>query len=143
MRRFVLVLLLLAAALPGRAQVPATDLGAADRAAIRAAIEGQMAAFRRDDGPGAFAFASPGIQTLFGTPDNFMAMVRAGYQPVYRPRGVAFRDPVRLGDQLVQPVEVIGPDGAAVLALYPMERQPDGSWRIAGCQLVDLPDQRA
>ena len=142
MRRLALALMLLLAALPARAQVPATDVGAADGAAIRGVISSQMAAFGRDDGPGAFAFASPGIQAMFGSPENFMAMVRAGYQPVYRPRDVAFRELVHVGDTLVQPVEVIGPDGVAVLALYAMERQADGSWRIAGCQLVPLPDRR-
>jgi ketosteroid isomerase-like protein len=28
--------------------------------------------------------------------------------------------------------------GRAWLALYPMEKQPDGSWRINGCQLAPL-----
>ena len=31
---------------------------------------------------------------------------------------------------------------AAKTALYAMERQADGSWRIAGCQLLPLPDRR-
>ena len=26
--------------------------------------------------------------------------------------------------------------GAAYLAIYPMERQPDGSWKIDGCYLA-------
>jgi len=30
---------------------------------------------------------------------------------------------------------VIGPDGRGVIALYRMEEQPDGSWRIAGVTL--------
>jgi hypothetical protein len=140
MRRFLLALLLLVA--PAAAQVPATDVAPGDHAAIRGVIAGQMAAFRRDDGAAAFAFASPGIQRIFGNPDNFMAMVRGGFQPVYRPRDVAFRELLRLGDTLIQPVEVIGPDGVAQLALYAMEQQADGSWRIAGCELVAMPDRR-
>ena len=141
MRR-VLIALLLLVALPSWAQLPATDIGGADRLAIRGVIAGQMEAFRRDDGAAAFAFASPGIQRIFGSPDNFMAMVRGGFQPVYRPRDVAFRELLRLGDTLIQPVEVIGPDGVAQLALYAMEQQADGSWRIAGCELVAMPDRR-
>jgi len=143
MRRWFLAFALLVAASPAGAQIPATDVGAADRAAIRGAIAGQIAAFRRDDGVAAFGFASPGIRGMFGTPDNFMAMVRGGYRPVYRPQDVAFRELLRLGDTLIQPVAVIGPDGARALALYAMERQSDGSWRIAGCQLVDPPDEDA
>jgi hypothetical protein len=120
----------------------AEDLSAADRGAIRAVVEDQLAAFQRDDGDAAFAFASPGIRAQFGTVDNFMAMVRAGYQPVYRPREVAFGD-VRVDDggRIVQRVLLVGPDGVPVVALYTMERQPDGSWRIAGCTLTRSPDK--
>ena len=38
---------------------------------------------------------------------------------------------------------VVGPDGHAYMAYYTMERQPDGSWRISGCHLVELEDQSA
>jgi len=40
----------------------------------------------------------------------------------------------------VQHVELTGPDGAAAEALYFMERESDGSWRIDGCMLTK-PDQ--
>jgi hypothetical protein len=33
-------------------------------------------------------------------------------------------------------VDLIGPDGEAATALYAMEQEPDGSWRIAGCMLL-------
>jgi hypothetical protein len=36
----------------------------------------------------------------------------------------------------MQKVEVIGPDGRPALALYDMEHETDGSWRISGCRLV-------
>jgi len=108
--------------------------------AIRTVIESQMAAFRIDDGPGAFAFASPGIQSIFQNPDNFMRMVRTGYQPVYRPQSVEFLDLVNGQLGPVQRVRVVGPDGHAWIAHYSMEQQPDGSWRIDGCTLTDAPD---
>lgn len=31
---------------------------------------------------------------------------------------------------------IIGPDGAAALTLYTMEREQDGTWRIDGCVLM-------
>ena len=37
---------------------------------------------------------------------------------------------------IVQRVELIGPDGKPALALYVMQRQPDGSWKINGCFLT-------
>ena len=72
-------------ALGARAETP-SGVGAADRAAIRQVIEGQLDAFRRDDGVAAFSFASPSIRRMFETPDIFMDMVLRGYQEVYRPR---------------------------------------------------------
>ncbi len=109
-------------------------------AAIRSVIESQMAAFRIDDGPAAFAFASPGIQAQFQTPEIFMSMVKTGYAPVYRPQSVEFRELMHAAGGPVQVVHIVGPDGSAVLALYSMEQQPDGSWRIDGCTLTAAPD---
>jgi ketosteroid isomerase-like protein len=115
---------------------PARDIGAADRGTIRAVITEQIAAFRRDDAAAAFGFAAPNIQAMFGSPERFLSMVRDSYQPVYRPSDVAFGELVRIDGQLIQLVQLVGPDGAPRLALYFMERQPDGTWRIAGCTLT-------
>jgi hypothetical protein len=134
----ILIVLLVAQAF---AQAPATDIGTADRATIRGVIESQIAAFRRDDGPGAFAFASPAIKRLFGTPENFMDMVRGGYPQVYRPSSVSFGELMRAGETLVQLVEIVGPDGLPVIAVYEMERQPDGTWQINGCSLLRPPER--
>jgi hypothetical protein len=134
----VLVIALRAAAVV--AETPA--LASRDRAAIRGVIEAQLEAFRADDGARAFSFASPGIQGLFHDPDTFMRMVREGYQPVYRPRAVEFRDLVPLEGRWTQRVLFVGPDGVPVIARYPMQRQPDGSWRIDGCVLERVLEQR-
>jgi hypothetical protein len=99
-------------------------------------IESQLQAFLKDDGSMAFSFATPAIQAIFQTPDNFMAMVRAGYQPVYRPRAVSFKDIVEFNGGPAQRVIVVGPDGVPVMAVYPMRRMQDGTWRIDGCYLV-------
>jgi hypothetical protein len=72
---------------------------------------------------------------MFGTPETFMDMVRQGYQPVYRPRAFDFREIVTLHGQPAQRVDVIGPDGRPVIAIYPMRQLPDGTWRIDGCFL--------
>lgn len=113
----------------------------ADRSQIRAVIERQMTAFRADDKAGAFALASPAIQSMFVTPEAFMNMVKSGYQPVYRPKVVEFQEIVQLDGAPVQRVYVVGPDGVPTIALYPMQRQPDGSWRINGCYLVPTDDR--
>jgi hypothetical protein len=122
------------------APVFAQDLSPADRSAIRDVIQGQVDAFRRDDGEGAFGYASPTIRGMFGTSDIFMDMVRQGYQPVYRPRVFDFREIVTLHGQVTQKVHVVGPDGRPVTAFYPMVQLPDGTWRINGC-FLQAPDE--
>lgn len=110
----------------------------ADARAVREVIEAQLDAFRRDDAEQAFSYAAPGIRETFGTAESFMAMVRTQYSVVYRPRSVGFDPPVIAGDELVQPVRMTDAEGRAWLALYPMEKLPDGRWRINGCQLARL-----
>ena len=111
------------------------DVSPADRSAIREVIQSQVEAFRRDDGAGAFGYASPAIRGMFGSPEIFMDMVRQGYQPVYRPQVFEFREIVSLHGQVTQKVHVVGPDGRPVTAYYPMTQLPDGTWRIDGCYL--------
>lgn len=120
---------------PARAD-DAASVSAADHRAIEQVITSQIDAFRHDAGDAAFSFASPNIQLMFGDAPHFMAMVTQGYPPVYRPRSFTFEQLVTINQRIVQRVMVIGPDGAAALALYTMEREPDGTWRIDGCTLT-------
>ena len=144
MRRIFSLLLLIAAWAAGPpALAVEAPLTAGDRKEIRQIIADQMEAFQRDDGVAAFAYASPTIREMFKTPDSFMAMVRRGYAPVYRPRQVEFWDLIEDAAKPTQQVYVVGPDGVPVMALYEMQRQPDGSWRIDGCRLVRSPERPA
>ena len=127
---------LLPVAFVASAALAAEPPGDSDRAAIRDVISGQLEAFRRDDGPTAFGFAAPAIRRHFADVDTFMAMVRNGYEPIYRNSDFAFRDLRQVDDLVIQRVHVVGKDGAEVTAVYVMERQPDGGWRIAGCTLA-------
>jgi hypothetical protein len=139
MRILLLAVLLLMGWAPA---VPAAELTPADRTLIRQVIEDQIQAFRNDDGERAFSFAAPGIRTMFGTPERFMAMVRGSYPQVYRPREVAFRELQVIEDEIVQPVTMVGPDGVPVVAIYKMEWQEgDRVWRINGCFLLPSPDK--
>jgi hypothetical protein len=137
MRTLVLALWL-AVATAGPAA--ALELAPAERGAIRGVVEAQLDAFQRDAGAEAFGYASPSIRGIFQTPARFMRMVREGYAPVYRPQRVEFRDIVRWRGRITQRVHLVGPDGAPVIANYLMEQQADGSWRIDGCILEEVPD---
>lgn len=134
--RFAAAVLVLAAGLltirPASAELP----GPADQVEIRAVISAQIEAFRSDRAGEAYSYASPTIRGIFPTAEVFLDMVRTGYQPVYRPREVIFRELVEdpaLG--LIQKVFLVGPDGVPVMAHYQMQRQPDGTWKINGCRL--------
>ena len=135
MAAFLRALLLALAPLVASAQ---DAVPPADAQAVRAVIEAQLEAFRRDDAARAFSLATPGIRETFGSAENFLAMVRASYAVVYRPKSVAFEAPLVIDGDVVQPVRLTDAEGRAWLALYPMQRQPDGSWRTNGCQLARL-----
>ncbi|MBC7280430.1 DUF4864 domain-containing protein [Hoeflea sp.] len=109
-----------------------------DAATARGVIESQIEAFLADDMATAYSFAAPSIKRLYPDQDRFSAMVRRGYQPVYRPGNYAFgRGKIGPdGAGLVQEVLISGPDGADWTALYSLERQPDGSFKINGVQMI-------
>jgi hypothetical protein len=134
--RAVASLLWLVLAGTAAAQSLPPGVTAADRTAIQDVIRHQLDSFQHDDGPGAYAFAAPSIQRMFPDPGTFIDMVRRGYPPVYRPRSTEFSELALRDGDLVQEVELVGPDGRPALALYTMERTPDGSWLISGCALV-------
>ncbi|HEV8391195.1 MAG TPA: DUF4864 domain-containing protein [Dongiaceae bacterium] len=138
-RRSILIALTL---LTGAALARADEsVAPADARAIQQVIQGQMNAFKIDDWNAAFAYAAPSIQTKFQSPQVFSQMVTQAYQPVYRPRGVEFREIKASEFGPTQEVHVIGPDGLSYLAYYTMEKQADGTWRISGCYLVRAEDE--
>ena len=128
-------LLGLALALPAW-PAAADRVNSADAAEIRAVINRQIDAFRRDDARGAFALTSPGVQQAFRTPEKFLDAVRVDYRPVYRPATLAFLDLLIMGDDVVQPVQVTDRAGTQWVAYYAMQRQRDDSWKANGCHLV-------
>jgi hypothetical protein len=130
LRSLLVSLLLLMPAAP-QAAVSAQDL-----AEIRAVINRQIDAFRRDDARGAFALVSPGVQQAFGTPERFLDVVRVSYRAVYRPASVAFLGLTVMGGDAVQQVQITDGSGAVWIAYYAMQRQRDGTWRTNGCHLV-------
>jgi hypothetical protein len=114
------------------------DLSPADRDAIRSVITAQLDAFQADDGLQAFHYAAPAIRQQFKTVANFMAMVKVSYPAVYRPRGVIFSGLTEMQGLPAQAVLLMGQGGEVVKALYLMQCQTTGDWRIAGCFLVPV-----
>ncbi len=114
-----------------------TSVGPGDQARIQQVITAQIEAFRHDDGKAAFAFAAPNIHRKFGNGEVFLDVVRRAYPPVFRPRAFNFGALLTDDGAVTQKVTIVGPDGATSLALYDMEHEADGTWRIAGCSLAE------
>lgn len=127
--------LALAAASPSAlaAQRDADTLPSVEWKAIQRAISEQRSALVAGDAAKAFGYASPGIRDQFGGPDTFFAMVRTGYAALISARYVEFLEGAVIDGTVVQPLRLIDADNTVRVALYTMERQDDGTWRIAGC----------
>jgi hypothetical protein len=111
-----------------------------DRMAMQQIVESQLDAFAADRGEEAYSYAAPVVRSVFPNADSFMAMVKGGYQPVYRNSTREFVEAVE--DAAGRPtmrVRLTALDGKRYEALYVLERQPDGSWKIAGCALIAIP----
>jgi hypothetical protein len=109
--------------------------------AVREVVQAQLDAFLHDDAERAFELATPAIRKAFGSAENFLEMVRSSYAVVYRPKSVVFETPLLADGQVIQPVRLSDTEGRGWIAVYPMQRQPDGSWRTNGCQLRRLAGQ--
>ena len=101
-------------------------------------IQAQIGAFLHDDAATAYSFAAPGIKALFPDKDSFFAMVKKAYQPVYHPGNYAFGKSRAIDNDAVvyQEVMITGTDGKDWTAIYQITRQPDGSYKINGVQIL-------
>lgn len=109
---------------------------AADWDRIRGVVTAQREALVAGDGERAFAFATPALRRQYGSAEAFMRMVRSGYQALVDARYVELLEGAVIEGSTIQPLRLVMPDGAVLVALYTMERQRDGSWRIAGCVIA-------
>ena len=134
--KLLAVCLLFAAGAAFAAPESSTTLPAKEWTAIRKVIGDQLAALKAGDGAKAMTFAAPGIQAQFGTPENFLRMVRTGYAALLEARQTQFLQGAVIEDAVVQPLRLLLPDDTVLVALYQMQQQPDGRWRIAGCVIA-------
>jgi hypothetical protein len=109
-----------------------------DVAAAQGVIRAQEQAFARGDAATAYSHAAPAITEIFPAPDIFMSMVQRGYAPVYRHKSFEFSDSKSEGSSISQRVHIVDANGEAWEALYTLEQQPDGSYKITGCSLLKV-----
>ncbi len=103
---------------------------------IRGVVAAQREALVAGDGERAFAIATPALRRQYGSAAAFMRMVRSGYQALVDARYVEFLEGAVIDGSTIQPLRLVMADGAVLVALYTVERQPDGAWRIAGCVIA-------
>jgi len=129
-RAFVLA----AALAAGLALAQATDtLPAADWREIRSVVEAQREALVAGNAERAYGYASRGIREQFGDADTFLSMVRGAYAALIEAREAVPLEGAVIDGQVIQPLRLVLPDNTVVVALYTMEKQRTGAWRITGC----------
>lgn len=112
------------------------SLNPADWKAIKQVITAQRAALVAGNGEKAFGYASPGIKEQFGDAARFIAMVRAGYSALLTARYAEFLDGAVIEGVVIQPLRLVDADNSVRVALYTMEKQKNGVWRISGCRIA-------
>ena len=130
MRHAIAATLAVILALPAAAQ---------DTDAIEGAIDGQLDAFVARDVDTAFGFASPMIRGMFGTAENFGAMVENGYPMVWNNDEARFTALQEAPGGWMQRVTIRDADGAIHVLEYRMIETSDG-WRIDGVSVLPAPD---
>jgi hypothetical protein len=107
-----------------------------DAAAAQSVIRSQVEAMARDDAATAYSYAAPAIQQRFPEANLFLGMVQQNYAPVYRHKSFEFGEARATDGRIAQRVHIIDADGRPWEALYTLEQQGDGSFKIIGCILL-------
>lgn len=101
------------------------------REEVKSVVTGQLAAFRREDIPAAYAFASTSIKQQFRLP-VYERMIRRGYAPLLGHAGAepgVVRD--NGGGMAMLSVSVRVPDGQVLRYRYHLLHE-DGRWFVSG-----------
>ena len=90
----------------------------------------------------AFTYATPSLQQLFQSPQNFQRMVTQGYPMVWRPAEVRYLELRERGGAMWQKVQITDAKGFTHILDYKME-ETDMGWRIGAVQILDAPGATA
>ena len=121
-----------------------TTLRAAEWTAIRQVIDDQQAALKAGDGAKAFVVRIAGNpRAVRQHPNTSWRWCANGYGALLAARYTEFLEGAVIDGVVIQPMRIIAPDNSVLVALYTMEKQKDGRWRIAGCVLAPSTVQAA
>ena len=99
-------------------------------------VENQIKAFHQREHEEAFQYAAPALQIVFRDVENFIRMVKRGYNPIYAAQHWSFGRSRTEGKKTHHEVLISGPNGGEWTALYSLKKQEDGIWKIVGVQLL-------
>ena len=111
----------------------AAESAPVDWPSIQQIIGDQLAALRRGDATRAFAYASTGIRDQFDDATTFLSMVRQRYGVLLTARYTEFLEGAVIDGHTLQPLRLVMNDDTVLVAIYEMQRDERGGWRIAGC----------
>jgi hypothetical protein len=105
--------------------------------AVMLVVQSQLLAFAEDDAETAFSLATESTQSLARTPNDFLKVIKQRFTPIYRHRNAVFSEPEIIEGHALQVVQLIDHDNLVWIAIYEVEREADGTWKVDGCQLFE------
>jgi hypothetical protein len=103
---------------------------------VRRVIEAQLAAFRQDDYPAAYTYASESLRAQMSLP-AFERLVKIGYPLIARSRSAQFGVIFDNGGQAMVNVVIAGRSGRARHYRYILQKEGAG-WKILGVSEVNF-----
>lgn len=129
--------LLFAFGLPLGTAAAAAPLNAIDVRSIQAVVRSHIDALTQDDAEQVFESATSATQVEFGSAEDFLQLIKREYRPIYQSRQAIFSYPEVIDGDTIQMVNVTDDSSHVWVALFRMERDSDGSWKIDGCELLE------
>ena len=102
---------------------------------VQRVITSQLTAFLNEDAEGAWLHAHPSIKAQFTTPERFMTMVEAGYEPMTRFVQLDFLSQEKRDDIWLQTVRMLDDRGDRYELLYLLVENEAGVFQITGVSL--------
>jgi hypothetical protein len=121
----------------GCAQSAAQETYGKAAQAVTLVVQSQLHAFAEDDAETAFSLATESTQNLAQTPNDFLNVIKQRFTPIYRHRHALFSEPEIIEGYALQVVQLIDHDNLVWIAIYEVEREADGTWKVDGCQLFE------
>lgn len=114
-----------------------SDAQAQDKAdPLKAVVELQLEAFRKNDFAGAYGFAHSGVQQQFPQAE-FEKMVRGGFGAMLKPGVTGFGKSLVNGEVGTVEVTLAGEDGEVSAYKYFLEKEK-GAWRITAVLPIEV-----